>query len=188
MPGRFESRIWQSDETRNAPPRHRRACRYEVHLPDHLGDLEVRLDGELAALVSEAEQALITLNSDGGSALTPLARLLLRSESIASSKVEGMQLGVRELARAEAKAESGSVPGTTALEVLANIDAMVLPSRAPPRVSALRKTRSERFIAACSSVPRIVISPARSVARKIGSAATTTPRAGRILFLLHRNC
>jgi len=126
MPGRFESRIWQSDETRNAPPRHRRACRYEVHLPDHLGDLEVRLDGELAALVSEAEQALITLNSDGGSALTPLARLLLRSESIASSKVEGMQLGVRELARAEAKAESGSVLGTTALEVLANIDAMVL--------------------------------------------------------------
>jgi Fic family protein len=77
-------------------------------------------------LVSEAEQALIALNNEGGPALAPLARLLLRTESIASSKVEGLQLGVRELARAEAKAESGTAPGATALEVLANIDAMVL--------------------------------------------------------------
>lgn len=126
MPGRFETRIWQSDTTRDAPPRYRRACRYEVHLVDPLGPLEVRLDGSLAALVSEAEQALFTLNSEGGSTLGPLARLLLRTESIASSKVEGLQVGVRELARAEAKAESGSAPGSTALEVLANIDAMVL--------------------------------------------------------------
>jgi Fic family protein len=37
-----------------------------------------------------------------------------------------MQLGVRELARAEAKAESSITPGPTAIEVLANIDAMVL--------------------------------------------------------------
>lgn len=50
----------------------------------------------------------------------------LRTESIASSKVEGMQLGVRELARAEAKAESGIAPAPTAMEVLSNIDAMVL--------------------------------------------------------------
>jgi len=126
MPGRYESRIWSADETRDAPPRHRRACGYDVHIPDPIGQLNVRLDGALAALVSEAEQALLTLNSDGGPALIPLARLLLRTESIASSKVEGLQMGVRELARAEAKAESGSTPGTSAVEVLANIDAMVL--------------------------------------------------------------
>ena len=126
MPGRYESRIWPSDPTRDAPPRHRRACRYDVHLPALLGGMELRLDGPLAALVSEAEQALIALNTEGGPALAPLARLLLRTESIASSKVEGLQLGVRELARAEAKAESGSSPGATAQEVLANIDAMVL--------------------------------------------------------------
>jgi Fic family protein len=126
MPGRYESRIWPSDPTRDAPPRQRRACRYDVHLPVLLRALEVRLDGALAALVSEAEQALLTLNTEGGPALAPLARLLLRTESIASSKVEGLQVGVRELARAEAKAESGMPPGVTAQEVLANIDAMVL--------------------------------------------------------------
>lgn len=118
--------MWPSDPTRDAPPRHRRACRYDVHLPALLSGLELRLGGALAALVSEAEQALIALNTEGGPALAPLARLLLRTESIASSKVEGLQLGVRELARAEAKAESGSSPGATAQEVLANIDAMVL--------------------------------------------------------------
>lgn len=48
------------------------------------------------------------------------------TESIASSKIEGLQLGVRDLERAEAKAKSGSAPGTTAVEVLANSDAMVL--------------------------------------------------------------
>ncbi len=126
MPGRYESRIWQSDPTRDAPRRHRRACRYEVHLPDLLSSVDIRLDGALAALISEAEQALHALNREGGAALGPLARFLLRTESIASSKVEGMQLGVRELARAEAKAESGTPPGATAGEVLANIDAMVL--------------------------------------------------------------
>ena len=50
----------------------------------------------------------------------------MRTESIASSKVEGLQIGVREFARAEAKAESGIRPSSTAMELLANIDAMVL--------------------------------------------------------------
>jgi Fic family protein len=126
MPGRYVSRIWPSDPVRDAPPRHRRACQYHVHLPDYLGAMDLRLDGTLSGLVSDAEQALLTLNNDGGTTLGPLARLLLRTESIASSKVEGMQMGVRELARAEAKAESGSATGATAIEVLANIDAMVL--------------------------------------------------------------
>ena len=37
-----------------------------------------------------------------------------------------MQLGVRELAKAQARKESGGKPGPTALEILANIDAMEL--------------------------------------------------------------
>jgi Fic family protein len=110
----------------DAPARYKRACRYDAYVPEKLSSLTVRLDAPLAGLVSEAEQSIRQLNDEGGPALTPLARLLLRTESIASSKVEGMQLGVRELARAEAKAESGINPGPTASEVLANIDAMVL--------------------------------------------------------------
>jgi Fic family protein len=77
-------------------------------------------------VASEAEAAIRTLNERSRPALKPLARLLLRTESIASSKVEGMQLGVRELARAEAKVDTGRRAGPTALEILANIDAMQL--------------------------------------------------------------
>jgi Fic family protein len=86
----------------------------------------VTLDAALAGQVSEAERELRALNDSGGAALAPLARLLLRTESIASSRVEGMQIGARELARAEAKLEAGVTPGATAREVIANIDAMTL--------------------------------------------------------------
>ena len=126
MPGRHIQLIWASDPTIYAPPRYKRACQYDAFVPDHLAALPLSLDAHLAGLVSEAESAIRNLNDKARPALAPLGRLLLRTESIASSKVEGMQLGVRELARAEARAESGQKASTLAIEVLANIDAMML--------------------------------------------------------------
>ena len=126
MPGRFVRRTWEHSPTLAAPPRYKRACHYESFIPDELASFNFAIDARLAGLVADAEHAIRALNDEGGGALSPLARLLLRTESIASSKVEGLQLGVRELARAEADAESGGTPGPTALEVLANIDAMSL--------------------------------------------------------------
>ncbi len=126
MPGSLIAQTWQHDATLHAPAKHRRACRYDAFVPDLLHDMPLRLEATLGGLISEAEHALAQLNAEGEAVLGPLARLLLRTESIASSKVEGLQLGVRELARAEARFESGVLPGATAVEVLANIDAMVL--------------------------------------------------------------
>lgn len=126
MPGHTLKQTWQHDPIINAPPKYRRACRYDAFVPDTLASLNVRLDASLSGLVSEAERAIRDLNEPREAALDPLARLLLRTESIASSRVEGMQVGARELARAEAKAESGIQTGPTALEILANIDAMIL--------------------------------------------------------------
>jgi Fic family protein len=76
--------------------------------------------------VSDAEGAIHALNARARPALAPLARLLLRTESIASSKVEGMQIDGRDLARAEARIETGGKAGPTAREILANIEAMEL--------------------------------------------------------------
>lgn len=54
-----------------------------------------------------------------------LARLLLRAESLASSRIEGLVVGGRRLLRAEvARQISGSANDVTAEEVLGNIDAM----------------------------------------------------------------
>jgi Fic family protein len=124
--GRYIHEIWQADPTVYAPPRYRRACQYDAFLPDPVADLQVGLPGEVAGVVSDAERAIADLNRAAGPELMPLARLLLRTESIASSKVEGMQVDARSLARAEANQETGRKVGSSAAEILANIDAMQL--------------------------------------------------------------
>jgi Fic family protein len=126
MPGRYLPRVWQHDPTIDAPAKYRRACKYDAFVPVELRDLPLSLEATIAGVVSEAEEAVRALNDVARPALAPLARLLLRTESIASSKIEGMQIGVRELARAEAKVEAGGNAGSTAFEILANIDAMEL--------------------------------------------------------------
>lgn len=126
MPGRRLSRTWTYDPTIYAPARYKRACKYEAFLPEPLAALTVRLEGSVAGVVSEAERTIRALNDTATPSLAPFARLLLRTESIASSKVEGMQLGARALARAEARVESGMNASESATELLANIDAMAL--------------------------------------------------------------
>jgi len=127
MSGRQETRIWQHNDAINAPLKYRKACKYDIFIPDPLqASLNVALDGPTVGLVSEAENAIRALNDIARPGLGPLARLLLRTESIASSKVEGMQLGVRELAKAEARQQSGGKPSPDAIEILSNIDAMEL--------------------------------------------------------------
>jgi Fic family protein len=117
---------WHPDPGSYAPRKYRRTCEYHAYVPDLLSALDLSLDVHVAGFVSEAEAALRNLNAGPRPALAPLARLLLRTESIASSKVEGMQAGVRELARAEAKLEAGGKAGIAHEEILANIDAMHL--------------------------------------------------------------
>ncbi len=56
--------------------------------------------------------------------LAPLARLLSRTESIGSSKVEGLQVDAKQLARAEVRDDVGRRASVEALEILANVDAM----------------------------------------------------------------
>jgi Fic family protein len=126
MRGRLEPRIWQSNPEIYAPAKYKRACKYDAFIPDRVADIEFTMSATLTGLVSEAEGAIRALNAAGGNALGPLARLLLRTESIASSKVEGLHMGVRELARAEARTDAGHTVGPTATDVLANVDAMVL--------------------------------------------------------------
>ena len=124
MPGRRISKIWESNPVIYAPARYKRACQYETFVPDELGTLDLHLPAEIAGLVSEAEGAIRALNATAKPALAPLARLLLRTESIASSKVEGLQMDVRDLARTEARMETGGKKSKTAVEILANIAAM----------------------------------------------------------------
>lgn len=124
--GKYLKLIWKADPAQNAPPRYRRACKYQAFVPGPIAGWQPTLEGDLAMVVLDAEKRLQSLNSRSSSALQPLARLLLRTESIASSKIEGMQADVRGVARAEARQGVGGSVGREVAEVLANIDAMQL--------------------------------------------------------------
>jgi len=121
--GTVHQRTWQSDPALYAPPTYRRACRYDAFVPDAIADLDVSLSGTLTGVISDAESAILQLNNLAHPALRPFARLLLRTESIASSKVEGLQVDARSLARAEADGPGRAV-GSQVSEILSNIDAM----------------------------------------------------------------
>ena len=106
--GRYEKRRWLSDETGNYPLGHVRRNRgsgtYGAYVPDPLCGWEPSLPLRLAGAVAEAE-TLVRLTDATGSAEDPSAAewLLVRAESVASSRIEGVFPSLRRVARAEAR-------------------------------------------------------------------------------------
>ena len=125
--GTYQRRRWISEAASGLPRAERRACEYAVYLPDRLADRTFRLDGQVAADVADAEAAIARLDTRVASLTDTeaLARILLRAESVASSRIEGLEIAPRRLMRAEAARQMGESPAdVTAEEVLGNIDAM----------------------------------------------------------------
>jgi Fic family protein len=111
------------------PRRARRACDYSAYLPDSLTGRTYSVDGEVAADVAQAELAIAALDARARALVDTeaLARLLLRSESVASSWIEGIEVRPRRLLRAAVEQRLGEEPrDVTASEVLANVDAVQL--------------------------------------------------------------
>jgi Fic family protein len=108
--------------------RDRRGCDYQSYLPDRLTGRKFVLEGDVAADVADAEAAIVRMNETARALVDTeaLARILLRAESVASSRIEGLEIGARRLLRAEVvgslRERSSDV---TAMEVLGNIAAML---------------------------------------------------------------
>jgi len=120
-------RQWQAELGSGLPRKDRRSCEYEAYVPDPLVGRRLRLDGDVAADIADAERAITELDVAASVLVDTeaLARLLLRAESVASSKIEGLEIGGRRLLRAEAARDLGEEPSdVTAAEVLGNIAAM----------------------------------------------------------------
>ena len=124
---RVVRRRWVSAST--GPSRQdSRSCEYEAYVPDLLVGRPFSFEGEVTADLTDAESAVARLNVEAASLVDTeaLARILLRAESVASSRIEGLEIGARRLLRAEAAREFGDTSSDiTASEVLGNIDAMV---------------------------------------------------------------
>ena len=120
-------RRWQSEVASGLPRRDRASCSYEAYVPDRLVGRAVRLDGDVAADATDAETAIARFDAKATALADTeaLARLLLRAESVASSKIEGLEVGGRRLLHAEAAQALGDdANDVTAVEVLGNIQAM----------------------------------------------------------------
>jgi Fic family protein len=121
---RYEARSWPADPSAPGGRAERRAFSYRAFVPHPVGELQLPLPSSVAAAVSTAERAVDALNRDPPRVanLEVLARRLLCAESVASSRIEGLVLSHRRLARAEA--EEPDARDETARSVLGNVVAM----------------------------------------------------------------
>jgi Fic family protein len=96
-------------------------------VPDPLVGRPIVLQADTAADVADAEVAVTRFNLQARNLVNSeaVARLLLRAEAVASSRIEGLEIGGRRLLRAQAARVLGERPtDVTAVEVLNNIEAM----------------------------------------------------------------
>lgn len=97
---------WESSVESGVPRRDRRSGPFSHYLPDHLSGWPVVVDDDLSAQLAQVEREVRALNEPGAEALAGVARFLLRSEAIASSRIEGLapssqQVALAELGRSE---------------------------------------------------------------------------------------
>ncbi len=123
--GHTEKRLWPADPGAYGGRGARRPGAYEVFIPDEISGRDFPLDGDAVAAVAEATRALQHLEASPPriATLGALAQNLLRSESVASSRIEGVHLSHKRLARAAYQADRGQ-RDRRAAEVLGNVEAM----------------------------------------------------------------
>lgn len=119
---RYESRLWEPDPGLDEHHRASRQFRYEAYVPDRLAELELALPLELASEMERTAGAIAQLQEGSPSTgLEALSRQLLRAESIGSSRIEGLQLSQRRLARSALGAGQAS---ELVRSVMGNVAAM----------------------------------------------------------------
>jgi Fic family protein len=120
---RYERRRWTPAEGAFGGRSSRRRFDYDAYLPDFIAEIEPSLPADIAGIVTVAEVAVRDLNTGarGLGALEALSRQLLRAEAVASSRIEGLEMSHRRLARAAFDPEEADA---SARYVLGNVRAM----------------------------------------------------------------
>ncbi len=120
-------RHWITEASSGAARRDRRSCDYEAYVPDSLNGRKLMFEGSTTADIADAERAIAVLDAQASTLVDTeaLASILLRAECVASSRIEGLEVGARRLLRAEAAMDMGEEPAdVTAAKVQGNIEAM----------------------------------------------------------------
>jgi Fic family protein len=71
-----------------------------VALPPNIADLDVQVSSDVIALMEDAAREVVALDHERGADLQALGAILLRTESVASSKIERVEASTDDYARA----------------------------------------------------------------------------------------
>lgn len=124
--GHRERRLWEPNPGAMGGREARRGGRYEVFIPARIGDRSFSFDEDVVATIASATKALARLSAAEPrlASLNALATALLRSESTASSRIEGLAISQKRLARAAFEDGARSGIDGKATEILGNVEAM----------------------------------------------------------------
>ncbi len=131
---RYAERTWEGDPGAMGGRRARASFRYRAFVPDPIAGLTPVVPFEVADAAADAETAIRALNERatvGG--LEAIGPLLLRSEAVASSRIEGYDVSSLNLARAlvDPRTARGSAR-TVAANVSAMEEAIAIADRESP--------------------------------------------------------
>lgn len=121
--GHYVTKTWTGEPGAQTSAE-RRGGIYRAFVPDPIAELELLLSGEVAGALETASATVRELNASSLrlASLEAVARHLLREESLASSRIEGLALGHRRLALADYNL--GQTDDPHAADVVGNIRAM----------------------------------------------------------------
>ena len=106
----WETAHWESDLGSGVPRPAQRSGHYQRYVPDLIDGAGLAVEADLSRQVAGVERGIRALNGAGADGLAGIARFLLRSEAIASSRIEGITPSAQQVALAEL-GQSESVRG-----------------------------------------------------------------------------
>ncbi|MDD2858520.1 MAG: Fic family protein [Candidatus Nanopelagicales bacterium] len=125
-----ETRRWQQRQ-RAGTRADRMLGSIQVTIPAPLAHLDLAIPGDIAEALETAGRAIAALDAAHGPVLSGLSGLLLRTESVASSKIEHITAGVDDYARAMhgSKANASAISMVDASKAMEGLMAGVTQSR-----------------------------------------------------------
>lgn len=125
-----ESRPWRQQQ-RAGTRDDRMLEQIEVTIPARIADIDLAIPAEVAEGLDAAARAVASLDAAHGPVLSALSGLLLRTESVASSRIENINASVDDYARAMhgSQASASAVSMVAASQAMESLVAAVTASR-----------------------------------------------------------
>lgn len=97
----WEDAHWESSVDSGVPRHEHRSGVYQRYVPDPIDGIGLAINGNVSRRVATVERTVRALNGPGAEGLAGISRFLLRSEAIASSRIEGIAPSAQQVALAE---------------------------------------------------------------------------------------